>query len=356
MKVSTVSVFLDYKCNFACDHCSVGSSPETEFELPDTYLGQVFRQAPDLPNLKLFVFTGGEVTLHWETLLEAISRASALGYRTRIVTNGWWAYDMENARQTVQELVDAGLDELNTSYDDFHTDYVEVDRTVNLVEAALESDIKQTSVAMIVGNEDPEYDLDRMIELLDDRLDEHPDNYEDELTLLEDTAAPMGSGAQLDVSELSARNAVDSGCSDVMNTVSLHPDGTIKACCGHAQWYVPDLTIGSLDEDTLPEIVERAQHNLVYWLIHEVGPKPLLERLGYDNHHSGVCHACHDLLGNHREEFLEYVRENREQLVTEDLFLGDDIESKADTIMENRDAIVERLSELEEEKSDVVQA
>ncbi|MFC4247604.1 radical SAM/SPASM domain-containing protein [Natribaculum luteum] len=346
MQVSTLSMFLDYKCNFECGHCSVGSSPETEYELDDRYIDKALSEADSLESLQLVVFTGGEVTLHFDKLLDAISQASECGYRTRIVTNAWWAHDIERARETIDRLVDAGLDEINTSYDDFHTDYAPPDNIVNFVEASLESDIEQTSVAMIIGDTNPRYDAEAMVKLLERRLGTHPDAYSDELTVLEDTVSPLGRGAQIDVSELTARNDVDSGCSDVISTISVHPDGTVKACCGHAQWYVPDLTLGSLDEQSLPDIVQRSQENLLYWLVHNVGPQQLLERIGVEGDYSGICHACNDLLGEHREKLLEYIRTNKQQLVHEDLFLSETMQRDAQSLVDHEQQVLERLDRI----------
>ncbi|UPM44760.1 radical SAM protein [Halocatena salina] len=343
MEVTTLSMFLDYKCNFACDHCSVGSSPQTEYELQDQYINKVLDQTEDLNSLQLVVFTGGEVTLREEKLLNAISAASERGYRTRIVTNAWWAKDKQSATEMINKLVDAGLNEINTSYDDFHTEYMSPENIATMVEASLDSEIEQTSIAMIIGDTDPKYDAEAMIKILEERLGTHPNEFSDRLTILEDTVSPLGRGAQLDVASLTPRNAIDSGCTDTISTISLHPDGSIKACCGHAQWYVPDLTLGNIEEESLMSIVERSQQNVLYWLIHNVGPKQLLERLNVDGNYSGICHACHDLLGNHREELLEYIEANKEEIVQEDIFLSDNIERDAQQLVEHREAVLDRI-------------
>ncbi|PSP84980.1 hypothetical protein BRC83_03475 [Halobacteriales archaeon QS_1_68_17] len=348
MRPQTLSVFLDYKCNYSCGHCSVGSSPETKFEMSEAYLDQVFEQARSIPSLEVVVFTGGEVTLHWETLLEAISRASQDGYMTRIVTNAWWAYDLEHTREGLDELLDAGLDEISTSYDDYHTDFCDPEPILNLIEVGTQTEgLKNLSVATVVGDEDPTYDKAKMKELVSDRLGCPPSEFPEGLVLIEDKASPMGRGAQLDVSNVDPAESLLNGCKDVINTISVHPDGSVKACCGHAQWYVPDLTLGSLDEETLPEIVDRSSQNLVYWLVHQLGPKRILQELGIEKHHSGICHACYDLLGNHREEFLEFVRDDREAirrlLITEGGFKQD-----IEAITEKREEIIEALRAAED--------
>lgn len=351
-KPTTVSIFLDYKCNFACNHCSVGSSPETEFRMPDDVLEQAFEEVEKI-DPEVLVFTGGEVTLQKERLLESLRRADEMGLHTRIVSNGWWARDMKSAREMIGELTDAGLNELNTSYDDFHTDFMGPEPIVNLIEAGLESDLDDILLACIVGHEDPEYDRERIKELVNERLDE-PVSEQPRLSMIEDSAAPMGSGAQLDVSNVPARNKVDGGCNEVVSTVSIHPDASVKACCGHAQWYVPDLTLGNIMDEPLLEILDRSKRNLVYWLIHEVGPKQMIERLDPENdvHYSGICHACHHLLDEYREELLEYVEENREDIIKNDIILSDSMQRRADDLLENKEDVLEKVARLKGEADD----
>lgn len=347
---TTVTMFLDYKCNFACGHCSVGSSPETTFEMPEETWEEAFREVADL-SPDTMVFTGGEVTLHKERLLESLERADDLGIGTRIVTNGWWAHDMESAREMVDELAEAGLDEMNTSYDDFHTDYMEPEPVVNLVEASHERDeIQQVVVACIVGDEEPTYDRDRLESLIEDRLGT-PVSDIDGVNVVEDSAVPMGSGAQLDVSNVDARNKLRGGCNDIVTTVSIHPDGSVKGCCGHAQWYVPDLTLGTLEEESLSEIIDRSQRNIVYWLIHEVGPKTLIDdRLDVedDTDHTGICHACHDLLNDHRDAFLDYVRENKQEIIAEDIIKSDELANRVSDLMEVEDELREQIRRIKD--------
>jgi len=347
------TVFLDYKCNFACDHCSVGSSPETEFEMPEELCERTFQEIQSVPAIKSIVFTGGEVTLHKDRLLRYLNKSSENGYQTRIVTNGWWAHDMESAREMATELADAGLTEINTSYDDFHTDYMDFENILNLIEASLETDMQNVVVACIIGDEDPEWDLDRVIRRIEERIGKPPEEIP-RLKLIDDAAAPFGSGVQLDPAAYSAQNALDVGCDDVISTFSMHPDGSVKVCCGHAQFYRPDLTMGNIKDRPLNEILADGQTNLVYWLIHEVGPKNLIDRLDVDPEidYTGICHACGDLLGEYREEFFEYVENNKEELIHEDIFLSDRIDSQLQRLVDNRERILEQLEAVEEEFAD----
>ncbi len=42
-------IFLDYKCNYQCGHCSVGSSPRTRFPVDEELVFPYLRQIAELP-------------------------------------------------------------------------------------------------------------------------------------------------------------------------------------------------------------------------------------------------------------------------------------------------------------------
>ena len=49
MLPSLFSVFLDYRCNFACAHCSVGSNPRTVMPMPRSLLLKWYYRDPSDP-------------------------------------------------------------------------------------------------------------------------------------------------------------------------------------------------------------------------------------------------------------------------------------------------------------------
>lgn len=62
-----------------------------------------------------------------DDLFESIAFASSKGLLTRIVTNGEWAENDESARKMIESFRSVGLNELNISYDDFHSAWIPVD-------------------------------------------------------------------------------------------------------------------------------------------------------------------------------------------------------------------------------------
>ena len=346
---SILSIFLDYHCNFECKHCSVGSSPRTKYPMPEEVMTKAIDGAHELASIAVVVFTGGEPTLRMPVLVRGIERVRDAGYLSRVVTNAWWATTPEKARATVAKLQAAGLQELNTSYDDFHAPFISVDRIVNMVRAALEANLR-VAVGVIA---DPRsvFNADRVRAELCTGLSMTMAELEAAVYILEDFPTPTGTGASLDVSALNAGAKMEMGCPEVIKTLSVHPDGTVKACCGHTQFYSKDLTLGSLHEESLTQMVERGRQNLVYWLVHMMGPKRILAQLGVSGTYSSICHACHVLFAQHRDQLIRHVEANLNELFANEVLLSDNVRRTAEVVIQNKEAILRSFKRLHESES-----
>ena len=342
MLPSLFSVFLDYRCNFECAHCSVGSNPRTVMPMPRSLLLKFFQEVREVPTARVVVFTGGEPTLRPDLLLEGITLAKEGNLLTRVVTNGYWAVTPERAEQFARQLREAGLDELNTSFDDFHAPFVRVERIANAIRAALAVGLR---VALgVIVDKNAKYNSRTVREALAAALDVSVGELEKRVAIVDDYPAPTGTGSELDVAGLDGGDKLNVGCPQVLRTVSIHPNGLVKACCGHAMFYAPDLTVGNLLEESLADILKRGQTNLVYWWIHMLGPKKILEKLGVNGNYSHICHACHVLLSKHREEMLEYLAVNKDDILLNDVLLSDSVRRAAQLAVDRKDEIRSRLT------------
>ncbi len=120
MTLNSLHVLLTYQCNYACDHCFVWGSPWQTGVFTLAQLENVYRQSLELGTIREFYFEGGEPFLYYPVLLAAVRRAHELGFATGIVTNGYWATDLDDARAWLRPLAEAGLDRLDISCDLFH--------------------------------------------------------------------------------------------------------------------------------------------------------------------------------------------------------------------------------------------
>jgi organic radical activating enzyme len=342
MMPSLFSIFLDYWCNFECKHCSVGSSPRTILPMPREILDKAFEGLKAVPTAKVVVFTGGEPTLRLEMLLEGIRMAKEKGLRVRIVTNGWWASSIPKAQEMVGKLKAAGLDEINTSYDDFHMPFTKFNRIVNLVRVSHAAGL---AIGMgVIADNDAKYNTKTIRAELSQGLGIPEDELDDYVTILEDKPAPTGTGASLDVSQLDAGKKLDLGCAEVMKTISIHPNGGVKVCCGHAMFYAKDLNLGNLNDESLTEMLKRGQGNLLYWWLHMLGPKRILEKIGVKGTYSHICHACNELLTKHRDAAIEYLVAHRNDVMANDVLLSDTMRHVAQVVLESKEDILARVS------------
>jgi MoaA/NifB/PqqE/SkfB family radical SAM enzyme len=66
-------------------------------------------------SIKVLVLTGGECLVYGRRLETIIRYATDLGLSVRVVTNGFWAKTYDKAYRKVEQLVAAGLKEINFS-------------------------------------------------------------------------------------------------------------------------------------------------------------------------------------------------------------------------------------------------
>lgn len=343
MLPTMLSVFLDYRCNFSCAHCSVGSSPSTRMKMPESIFRKLFDDLEQVESFRVIVFTGGEATLHPEMLKEGIRRGKALGLRTRIVSNAWWAKSVERSKAYLQDLVDHGLDEINTSYDDFHEPFIKIEKIGNLLEATME--LGMTLGLGVINDRDAKYNTASIKQYLCDRLGMPWSEMRKHLVLVDDYPTPSGTGESLDVGGLSAGTKLDIGCPEIMKTISVHPNGSVKACCGHGQLYQKDLAIGNIAQESMKDILERSTENIFYWWLHYVGPANILKRLGVNRDYASICHACNDLLGPHREELVAYLKAHKDEIFQQEVLVSDHIVRMAEWIAGQEEVIVSRLAD-----------
>ena len=119
MELSGLHLLLTYQCNLECDHCFVWGSPRQSGTITLRNVRYILQQAEDLGTVKWFYFEGGEPFLYYPVLLKGIEEAASMGFQVGIVSNGYWATDVEDALEWLRPL--AGLiQDLSISSDSYH--------------------------------------------------------------------------------------------------------------------------------------------------------------------------------------------------------------------------------------------
>ncbi len=118
--VEQAHFLLTYSCNLECDHCFVYSSPRAEGTFTLRQIRKVFGELAKLGTIEWVYFEGGECFQYYPLLLEGIRLARERGFKTGIVSNGYWATSVEDAELWLRHIAELGLADLSVSDDAFH--------------------------------------------------------------------------------------------------------------------------------------------------------------------------------------------------------------------------------------------
>ena len=128
-RLTTIALLVTYQCNIECKHCGLSCSPREKEWISIDEMKELAIQASGL-GAECIVLTGGEPTLigHEELCdyFKFIKKETSIS-NIRIVTNGHWAKSYERAHAILKEWKNAGLDELNVSYGEFHQEFIPIE-------------------------------------------------------------------------------------------------------------------------------------------------------------------------------------------------------------------------------------
>jgi hypothetical protein len=238
----------------------------------------VLERIGEARNLNFYnvVFTGGESTLRWADLKQAIRYAANLGFPVRLVSNAHWARHEETAYEKLRELVDAGLTEINYSTGDEHVRFVPIECIAHGTRAAL--NLGLDPMIMIEVRKSQSVTRASVLEKLHDLTDEQ----QLRLKFIESPWMPLDPSIieQYPDTVRVCKHDIDSrlGCSNVLQTYTLQADGRIGACCGIGMKLIPELSVGSIDRpDALRHAIEVAEGDFMKVWMRYWGPAKILQ-------------------------------------------------------------------------------
>ncbi len=119
MKLSGLHLLLTYQCNFECDHCFVWGSPRQSGTMTLENVREILGQAKALETVEWIYFEGGEPFLYYPILLQGAMMAAHMDFKVGIVSNAYWATDVQDAIEWLRPF--SGLIQgLSVSSDLFH--------------------------------------------------------------------------------------------------------------------------------------------------------------------------------------------------------------------------------------------
>jgi|GEM_PF-316513 len=311
--LSNIGLMLTYKCTIACPHCIVEAGPHRTEEMPLEECLAWIDQARTYRDghIKGLALTGGEPFYDVEKLSRISEYGQSLGFIVSAVTNAFWASSKDIAMSILSDL--PAIRMISISTDAYHQKFIPFDRVRNLVWAALELGRFYNIAVCTDSKDDPEFRkiMNDVTALCDE------DRVRVTITF------PVGR-AQKRAHRFHYRTSPEptSGACSMASSPVIYPDGKVSACIGPVLTLPPDhpLFLGNLQEETLQEILDRAEVNPVLHAIRVWGPQKLVSHLkqhGLEAILPGeyicdcLCDVCYRLLSDKRiVDALEDIMED----------------------------------------------
>lgn len=322
--LQTLVLSVTYNCPIRCRCCGVNAGPHRTERMSIEFITRIIEEAGSLGTVEVIVFTGGEPFVLGEDLYSAVEYAAERGFKTRIVTNGYWATSLEKARAVLARLKATGLTEINYSCDDFHQEHIPLERIRWANEAALA--VGMPALLAVKGLKGSRITPEYMEEFFGRKLTrfragvKNPDND----VFNYGVTVPVGWGREsLSDEELlwpEDDRCWQSACESVLKNIVITPSGELAICCGIGSEEIPEVVVGSVREKPLVELLIEANNDLIInWLALE-GPYGILEHvrrrapeIRFRDRYVNACHLCHDVLT--RGEVRAVLSETAEEVV-----------------------------------------
>ncbi|NQV37245.1 MAG: radical SAM protein [Candidatus Marinimicrobia bacterium] len=115
-----IHFLLSYTCNMTCDHCFLYCSPTSNGTMTLEQIKEILKESKKIGTIEETYFEGGEPFLFYPLMLEGIKLSHELGFKSGIVSNGYWSTNPEDAQLWLKPLSDLNISNLSVSDDDLH--------------------------------------------------------------------------------------------------------------------------------------------------------------------------------------------------------------------------------------------
>lgn len=301
MKLDGVSFIMTNRCSASCDMCCFSCTPEGKELLDKELIKDYIRQASEIDSVKSIAFSGGEAILYYEQLKECMQYAGEFGFRTTLVTNGFWAKDYKQGYHKIQGLVEAGMTDMSISVDKYHQQYVPIQSVRNAIQIA--SELKVMSAITMMDLQDGESVYNSVEQL-------RPYIYGKDLIVY--PVFPAGKAKETIqpdqfIQVCDRKTAV---CPYDYN-ISVLFDGTLMMCCSQFSYDIPMTHLGTFGQTSLKQAMQNFTNNDFIYVMFSNGLNwyaELAKQLGFtlQDKYCVSCHMCHELLGN--REFVKLAK------------------------------------------------
>lgn len=314
IKLSGITWITTYNCNIACEHCFFDTQAEKRYMDPEL-VNQALGSLPEQKHMFWQHLSGGEIFIQQEKLFQIIANIRKhFSKNIGLSTNGFWAKEEQQTRETVQELKRMGVTGIAISADHYHQQHMPLDGPQTLARIIKEEGIKTHSY--IMGARLPE-DVEGAKEVNDSsesiaaQVDQGLG-----IPLARATERSIGKGSLINIPK---KKAIPQGmCTELCTCLGertpfnpamvwIDPYGNVMICYG--------LCIGNLYQDSLADIITQydARQNPISQALAQDGPKALFKmakevgkkvsKKFYDE-----CDICYQMRCLLKEDYKEVLK------------------------------------------------
>lgn len=290
MKINGLHLLLTYQCTLECDHCFVWSSPGATGTMTIANVRNILEQAQTVASIDNIYFEGGEPFLCYPTLVNGVRDAAAAGYSVGIVSNAFWAVDVETAREWLKPF--AGLlSDFSVSSDVFHWDEEYTHLVENARLAAKQLDIPVGTISIAAPEESNAASA----------MGQLPAGTSRVMYRGRAAAALIDRAVKFPAAIFTTcpfENLRDPG------RIHVDPRGELQICQG--------ISIGNMFEKPLAQLLDEFNpdtHPIVSALL-DGGPLELSRRFSVENEqvfYADACHLCYETRRMLREQYPEFL-------------------------------------------------
>ena len=289
MNISGLHLLLTFECNLECNHCFVWGSPRQSGTMTLQQIQEILNQAKEMGTVDWIYFEGGEPFLYYGVLRNGVELAASHGFQVGIVSNGYWATDMDDAVTCLRPFTGL-VQDLSISSDSYHWSKKLEQRTKNAVAAA-----EKLSIPVgVISVAQPEA--------------ANADSATGQIPVGESAVVFRGRAVEKLAAQTTQRDweqYTECPFEDLREPERVHVDplGNVHICQG--------ISLGNVFNEPLGKIFEQYDpdtHPITGPLL-KGGPAELVRRygLGCKQGYSDACHLCCEARGELRARFPEIL-------------------------------------------------
>lgn len=272
--LKNIALMQTYKCTIACQHCIMEAGPHRKEEMlyEDSFdwidQARSYREGYILG----LALTGGEPFYNLDLLQKVSSYGNEVGFTVSAVTNGFWATSKDKALSVLKNLPSVRL--LCISADQFHQKFIPFENIRNAAYAAEQCNIIYSFAVCTPNFQDPQYL--KIMDCLAELTGGDESKVRISVTFPVGRAEARSKSFDYEITSEPPAGACQMACSPV-----VFPNGKVMGCIGPLLKLDTDhpLLLGNLKENSLAEILDRAESNTVLHAIRIWGPHKVFSLL-----------------------------------------------------------------------------